>query len=150
MWAKKCQRNMLTAHIANELIPELERTTSYRAGRFGFNFQPEVSRNALAGKKHPSSKPLFYGKYTGTENCYASWKTVTVFIFKINPFRNTSLFHFHAVTAVFDLRLYLIPFRTNQHCDIVLKQLLHLGFNVDLTSSFKQIVIVFITSDRLL
>lgn len=41
---------MLTAQIANELIPELERTTSYRAGRFGFNFQPEVSRNALAGK----------------------------------------------------------------------------------------------------
>lgn len=38
VWAKKCQRDMLTAHIANELIPELERTTSYRAGRFGLTF----------------------------------------------------------------------------------------------------------------
>lgn len=65
---------MLTAHIANELIPELERTTSYRAGRFGFNFQPEVSRNALAGKNTRTVNHCFMAStnYAGTENCFAS------------------------------------------------------------------------------
>jgi len=35
------------------------------------------------------------------------------FHIKINAFRRILLFHFHAVTALVDLKLYLIPFRTH-------------------------------------